>query len=72
MDSKQFREAAKQLVDYVCDYLDNIRDRPVLPSVEPFYLEKQLPDSAPEDGEPWESVFNDIEKLIMPGVSKIV
>ncbi|XP_025017718.1 aromatic-L-amino-acid decarboxylase [Tetranychus urticae] len=69
MDSKQFREAAKQLVDYVCDYLDNIRDRPVLPSVEPFYLEKQLPDSAPEDGEPWESVFNDIEKLIMPGMT---
>uniref|UniRef100_T1KA71 Uncharacterized protein n=1 Tax=Tetranychus urticae TaxID=32264 RepID=T1KA71_TETUR len=70
MDSKQFREAAKQLVDYICDYHDNIRDRDVLPAVQPYFLEKQMPGSAPENGEPWTSVFNDIEKLIMPGVSK--
>ncbi|XP_053206409.1 aromatic-L-amino-acid decarboxylase-like [Panonychus citri] len=69
MDSNQFREASKQLVDYVCDYLDNIRDRPVLPSVEPFYLEKLLPDSAPEQGETWPEIFKDIEKLIMPGMT---
>lgn len=27
MDSEQFRAAAHQMVDYVIDYLDNIRNR---------------------------------------------
>lgn len=27
MDSQQFRAAAHQMIDYVIDYLDNIRDR---------------------------------------------
>lgn len=27
MDSKQFRAAAHQMIDYVIDYMENIRDR---------------------------------------------
>jgi hypothetical protein len=27
MDSQQFRAAAHQMIDYVIDYLDNIRNR---------------------------------------------
>lgn len=57
------------MVDIIADYLDNIRDRPVLPSVQPFYINDVVPPEAPEDGEPWRDVFNDIEKVVMPGVS---
>ena len=70
MDANEFRSAAKQLVDYIADYLENIRDRPVLPSVQPGYIKDLIPDTAPEDGEQWNSIFNDIEKVIMPGVSQ--
>lgn len=69
MDAEQFRVAAKQMVDYIADYLENIRDRPVLPSVEPFYLRQLIPDEAPETGEEWTDIFKDIERVIMPGVS---
>lgn len=69
MDVEEFRVAAKQLVDYIADYLENIRDRPVLPSVEPFYIRSLIPEEAPEEGEPWSNVFKDIERVIMPGVS---
>ncbi|RWS10963.1 Aromatic-L-amino-acid decarboxylase-like protein, partial [Dinothrombium tinctorium] len=69
MNSNEFRIAAKQLVDYICDYIDNIRDRPVLPSVQPFYIRDLVPDTAPEDGESWEQVFADIERVIMPGMT---
>jgi len=27
MDSKQFRAAAHQMIDYVIDYMENIRER---------------------------------------------
>jgi len=69
MDAQQFRKSAKELVDYIADYLENIRDRPVLSSVEPFYIRNLVPDHAPEEGEPWSEVFKDIERVIMPGVS---
>lgn len=71
MDAAQFRVAGKQLVDYIADYLETIATRPVLPSVEPFYLRDLVPDKAPEDGEPWSNIFSDIERAIMPGVSSI-
>lgn len=70
MNSEEFRQAGRQMIDFIADYLDNIRDRPVLPSVEPFYIQKVVPESAPEKPETWESVFSDIEPVVMDGVSK--
>ena len=69
MDSQGFRIAARQLIDYIIDYLENIRDRPVLPSVEPFFIRKLIPPTAPNEPESWDQVMEDIERVIMPGVS---
>ena len=68
MDATEFRKRAKEMVDYVADYLENIRDRPPLAQVEPGYLQKLVPGEAPEEPEKWEDVFKDIERVIMPGV----
>ena len=56
------------MVDYVADYLENIRDRRVFPDVKPGYMRDLVPESAPMDGEKWENIFNDVETVIMPGV----
>ncbi len=56
------------MVDYIADYLENIRDRRVFPGVSPGYLRPLVPESAPEDGEPWDEIFQDVERVIMPGV----
>lgn len=69
MNSKEFREFGKAMVDYIADYIDNVRNRNVIPSVSPGYLEKEMPQEAPVDGERWEDVLKDIDKLIMPGVT---
>ncbi|KAL4219037.1 hypothetical protein ACF0H5_021620 [Mactra antiquata] len=69
MDADEFRRCGKEMVDFVADYLENIRDRRVFPSVQPGYLRQLIPDQAPEDGERWEDVFKDIERVIMPGVT---
>lgn len=55
------------MVDYIADYLENIRDRRVFPDVQPGYMSRLMPDHAPVEGEEWTAIFNDIERVIMPG-----
>jgi len=69
MEAAEFRAAAHQMIDYVIDYLENIRNRRVLPTVKPGYVRELIPDHAPEHGEPWQDIFNDVERVIMPGVT---
>lgn len=69
MDAEAFRKNGKEMVDYVADYMEGIKDRRPLSNVEPGYLSKLIPDQAPEEPEKWEDVFGDIERVIMPGVS---
>ena len=57
------------MVDFIADYLENIRSRRVFPDVSPGYMSTLVPDSAPQDPEPWEKIFRDVETVIMPGVS---
>lgn len=61
--------SGKELVDYITQYLVSIRQRKVIPDVKPGYMKELLPDTAPTEPEDWESIFKDIEKVIMPGVS---
>ncbi|OQV22629.1 Aromatic-L-amino-acid decarboxylase [Hypsibius exemplaris] len=69
MDADEFRRAGREMIDYVADYLENIRDRQVTPSVQQGYLRKLVPEKAPQTGEAWEDVFADVERVIMPGVT---
>ena len=71
MDSEEFRRHAKEVVDYVAGYHDNIRQRRPIPNVEPGYMKALVPETAPDDPEKWEDVFGDIERVIMPGVSSL-
>ena len=61
----------KEMVDYIADYLKNIRNRRVLPNVLPGYMRHMIPDSAPQKGEDWNVIMDDVERVIMPGVSII-
>ena len=68
MDDQEFREFGKAMVDYIADYNENLRDRSVLPKVEPGYLSQMVPDEAPQKPESWKNVLKDVERVIMPGV----
>ncbi|XP_034947641.1 histidine decarboxylase isoform X2 [Chelonus insularis] len=69
MNLEEYRKHGKEMVDYIADYLETIRTRRVYPAVSPGYLRNILPLSAPVEGEPWENIFQDIERCIMPGVT---
>ncbi|XP_055376604.1 aromatic-L-amino-acid decarboxylase isoform X2 [Condylostylus longicornis] len=69
MEAPEFKDFAKEMVDYIANYLENIRDRRVLADVKPGYLRPLIPDAAPEKAENWQDVMSDIERVIMPGVT---
>uniref|UniRef100_A0A1A9VD09 Histidine decarboxylase n=1 Tax=Glossina austeni TaxID=7395 RepID=A0A1A9VD09_GLOAU len=69
MDFAEYRQRGKEMVDYIADYLENIRERRVYPDVKPGYMQTLLPDSAPVEGESWDDIFNDVERVVMPGVT---
>ena len=58
----------KEMVDYIADYLEHIRERRVYPAVAPGYLRQLIPDSAPLEPEPWDDIIADVERVVMPGV----
>lgn len=41
----------------------------VLPSVAPGYLINQLPKELPENPQQWQEILQDVNKLIVPGVT---
>jgi len=53
----------------VARYYETIEDRRVISNVEPGYLKKLLPESAPEEGEAWSDIQKDIEAKIVPGLT---
>ncbi|XP_028019350.2 histidine decarboxylase isoform X2 [Balaenoptera acutorostrata] len=68
MEPEEYRRRGKEMVDYICQYLSSVQERRVTPDVRPGYLRAQLPESAPEEPDSWDSIFGDIERIIMPGV----
>ncbi|XP_072378255.1 histidine decarboxylase [Diabrotica undecimpunctata] len=69
MDAEEFRKEGKILIDYIVNYLENIRERRVFPDKKPGFIGEQIPDSAPVEGEKWANIFKDVEKIVMPGVT---
>jgi aromatic-L-amino-acid/L-tryptophan decarboxylase len=61
-----FRDDGYAAVDWVARYLGGVGDLPVLAQVEPGDLSAKLPDSPPEQGEPFKNVLRDLDELIVP------
>lgn len=69
MDAEQLREQGHKMVDFIADYYKTIENFPVLSQVQPGYLGKLLPDSAPTHPESLQHVLNDVQEKILPGVT---
>ncbi|MBW3562682.1 MAG: amino acid decarboxylase [Actinobacteria bacterium] len=65
----EFRTHGRAAVDWVADYLEHIRDRPVLSQVEPGDIAARLPDAAPATGERMDTILADLEPTILPGIT---
>lgn len=69
MSPDEFRRAGHEVVDWIADYLANIREYPVLPFKKPGDLVDALPKSAPDCGEPIGRILADFRERIVPDVT---
>lgn len=69
MDKNEFRRQAHILVDWMADYLENVETYPVKSSVHPKEIIQKLQKNPPEKGEPFEKIFEDFQKIILPGIT---
>ena len=68
-DSETFRQAGHRAVDWIADYLGGSELYPVLSRNLPGDLRRRLPEAPPEMGEPLDTLLDDFEALILPGIT---
>jgi aromatic-L-amino-acid/L-tryptophan decarboxylase len=64
-----FREFGHKLIDWVADYLESSERFPVLSTVQPNDIIDGLPAHGPEQGETLDRIFDDFERVILPGIT---
>ncbi|CAB4306917.1 unnamed protein product [Prunus armeniaca] len=70
LDPEEFRRQGHMVIDFIADYYKTIEKYPVLSQVQPGYLKKRLPESAPYDPEPIETILQDVQDHIVPGLTR--
>ena len=69
MTPDEFRRYGHAVVNWIADYHSRIESFPVLAQVKPGQIRASLPQSPPVQGEPFEALLKDVERLILPGVT---
>ncbi len=69
MDIKEFRRYGKAVVDWIADYYEKVENFPVLSQVEPGKVRASLPLAPSLDGESFQTILEDVEKIILPGIT---
>jgi aromatic-L-amino-acid decarboxylase len=69
MDPAEFRHQAHALVDWMSTYLEQVERYPVLSRAAPGDVRRALPRQAPERGEPFEVIFADVERVLVPALT---
>ena len=69
MPSEEFRKYGHELIDWIADYFENVEEKPVLAQIKPGEVKSKLPLSPPEKGEDMDNILNDVDRIIMPGMT---
>ncbi len=66
MDGGEFRRAAAAVTERIAEYLEHPERWPVLPRTRPGDVASSLPPAAPDEGEPFDRILADFDRLILP------
>ncbi|HVM41031.1 MAG TPA: pyridoxal-dependent decarboxylase [Acidimicrobiia bacterium] len=69
MTPDEFRRVGHDLVEWVARYMEQVESFPVLSPVEPGWVRAQLPVSPPGQGESWEAIAADLDRVVLPGLT---
>ncbi|HET9531052.1 MAG TPA: pyridoxal-dependent decarboxylase, partial [Blastocatellia bacterium] len=69
MSAEEFRRFGHRVVDWIAEYISDHDREPVMSQVSPGEIKGLLPQSPPDKGEKMETILDEFERLIMPGVT---
>jgi aromatic-L-amino-acid decarboxylase len=69
MTPDEFRRQGHAVVDWIADYYARIEAYPVLSRAKPGEIRASLPANPPAQGESFDAILGDVEKLIVPGIT---
>ncbi len=69
MSPEEFRRQGHAVVDWIADYQSRVENFPVLSQVKPGEVRSQLPKTPPQNGESFDNIMADLERVILPGIT---
>ncbi len=69
MTPEEFRRYGYAVVDWLANYQRRVESFPVLSQAAPNSTRALLPAEAPQQGEPFELILADVERIILPGLT---
>ena len=69
MTPEVFRKQGHRVVDWIADYMERVERLPVHAAVKPGEIRAKLPPEPPLRGEPFESMMQDLDAVVLPGVT---
>ena len=69
MDTAEFRRHGHELVEWIARYLEEVERYPVLSRATPGDIVAALPARAPEEGESFDAIMADFERVLVPGLT---
>ncbi len=69
MTPEQFRSHGHNVIDWIADYYKSVESYPVLSRARPGAIRASLPANPPSNGEAFETILEDVAKLVLPGIT---
>jgi aromatic-L-amino-acid/L-tryptophan decarboxylase len=64
-----FRDDGQAALEWAAQYLERVPELPVLAQVKPGEIRARLPSSPPEQGESFSAVLDDLDEILLPGIT---
>ncbi|WP_326552921.1 pyridoxal-dependent decarboxylase [Micromonospora sp. NBC_01813] len=69
LSTDEFRRAGHAVVDWIADYWQSLEKHPVLAATPPGAVTRALPAAPPEQGEPFDAILADLDRVVVPGLT---
>jgi aromatic-L-amino-acid/L-tryptophan decarboxylase len=69
MEPAAFESAGQEVMRWVASYLAGVEQYPVMSRSAPGDVRRALPAEPPVEGEPWDAIWSDVQRVIVPGIT---
>ncbi len=69
MTPEEFEQHGHAVVDWIANYMREVERYPVLSQAKPGDIKRALPVHAPQRGESFDDILDDVNRIIMPGIT---